>query len=533
MACRQAGAVLAACLLLAAPGAVSAQLLSPGRLAAPHGALEGIRNCTSCHQLGRSGVSAERCLACHEALRTRIEEARGYHARLTTENCATCHQDHLGDDFDLMRLDEQSFDHEATGFALEGSHLGVACRRCHEPSRVHDPLVLALETERGSLSRTYLGLTPACAGCHQEESPHRTQFRDRACSDCHDSGVWDDAATFDHADAAFALEGLHVRVPCAACHGADATARYTPVPFGACDDCHTDPHRGAMEGTCASCHGTSGWHSLRAGAVEGAFDHARTSFALRGAHATAECSACHRPGRAPTGELVRMAYRQGTASRTYPLPVAEGCASCHLDRHATPAFARRWLECAACHSEAAWSPGAFGVAAHAASTFPLDGAHVTAPCLACHQDPERSHTHFQIALAAQACVDCHASDDPHTGRFGGLACDTCHGTEAFDLTAYDHAQHPGAPSACVECHAPDDPHGGQFEARACSSCHGTETFTVEAFDHDATGFPLDGAHDDAACASCHGAEPSAGRPMVRYRPLGTGCADCHGALHES
>ena len=98
-------ALVGLCLLFSATQA-QAQLLSPGRLAQAHVELEGLRNCTSCHALGQRGVSAERCLDCHEELSTRIAEGTGYHATVPEDACADCHQDHLGEDFDLRRLDE-------------------------------------------------------------------------------------------------------------------------------------------------------------------------------------------------------------------------------------------------------------------------------------------------------------------------------------------------------------------------------------------------------------------------------------------
>jgi len=159
-------------LLLTAAPAAHAQLLSPGRLAQAHAELEGLRNCTQCHQLGQRGISAERCLNCHTEVGTRIAADRGYHASVPENTCADCHQDHLGETFDLLRLDEDAFDHLDTGYALELSHASLDCRDCHQASNIADPGVVALMTERGALDRTFLGLPTDCAGCHQDESPH-------------------------------------------------------------------------------------------------------------------------------------------------------------------------------------------------------------------------------------------------------------------------------------------------------------------------------------------------------------------------
>ena len=525
-------AALATCLLLL-PGDLRAQLLSPGRLAGPHAELEGLRNCTSCHRLGKSGVSAERCLSCHEEIDVRMDAGRGYHATLPDADCASCHQDHLGEDFELVRFDEDALDHREVGFALELTHAELDCRACHERSRVQDPLVIARKSGHGAIDRTFLGLPTGCAGCHGEESPHGAQFGARGCGDCHDAAVWEEAGLFDHSMTAFALEGGHAQLGCAECHGKGDGARYRPLPFGSCSDCHADPHRGAMSGTCSGCHGTADWHTVRESALDRSFDHAATRFALRGAHASADCAACHRTGRPPVGELVRMAYRIGTAGHGYPLPVAETCSSCHVDRHAAGASPRRWVRCADCHSESAWGPSSFGIAAHEESTFALTGAHRATPCVACHQSAERGPTRFQLALDGRSCADCHAGDDPHQERYEGLACETCHGTDAFVEVSFDHAELTADRGGCAGCHGPDDPHGGQFEARDCSSCHGTDGYAIPSFDHAATRFPLDGAHDGTPCASCHARDTSGANEPVRYRPLGTECADCHGVLDEA
>jgi hypothetical protein len=506
------------------PAAVHGQLLSPGKLAAPHEALEGLRNCTSCHQLGRQGVAAERCLSCHESVGSRIDAGSGYHATVPENACATCHQDHLGAGFALVRFETESFDHAATGYALELSHSALDCRACHEPGNIRDPVVIAEKVEHGGLARTFLGLPTECAGCHRGDDPHGDQFGDRACVECHDAGAWDAPTGFDHTKAAFRLDGLHAQVGCEQCHGSGSGARYAGLAFGSCSGCHADPHEGAMEGDCASCHVTSGWSSLRETDFEGSFDHAKTSFVLRGAHAAAECAACHRTGRTPTDELVRMSYRPGTSERAYPLPVAQSCASCHVNRHVFAGATERWIRCADCHAEAAWVPSGFGSARHEQATFHLTGAHAATPCVACHLDPSRGHTRFTLAVPADRCESCHAEDDPHGTLYVGVECVSCHTTEAFEEVSFSHEP---SPETCSGCHAAEDPHAGQFEGRDCVSCHATDAFTIASFDHSATRYPLDGAHDSAECGACHA--PTAESPaVVRYRPLGTECADCHG-----
>ena len=515
--------------LASSPASGGAQLLSPGRLARAHEAIEGLRNCTSCHQLGTPGISAERCLECHQPVRERLANDTGYHATVTPDACAECHQDHLGVDFDLVRLDEASFDHVVTGYELEGSHAEVDCRGCHQPTLIRDPGVLAAKSEGDGLERTFLGLATTCNACHATEDPHGDQFATRGCNDCHDIGRWEEPPLFDHSGTSFPLEGLHAEVSCSDCHGSGTEARYRPLHFDTCAGCHSDPHGGAMEGTCSSCHTTTGWHELGSASLDSSFDHSRTSFALGGAHSIADCAACHRTGRAPRSALIAMSYIAGTAARAYPLPVADNCYSCHVDRHAVTGTAPQWRDCASCHGETRWEPSVFGVVRHEESDFPLTGAHAATPCSGCHV-PQPPTGVFSLSLDGRACVDCHQADDPHEGRYTDLACESCHTTEVFEEAAFDHVAFTDPDKSCTGCHSADDPHGGQFDAQDCSACHETDGFEIERFDHSTTRYPLDGAHDEAACAACHATEGSGAESFVRYVALGTECTDCHGGF---
>jgi hypothetical protein len=512
------------------PQVAMAQILSPGKLAAAHTELEGLRQCTSCHQLGTRGISAARCLDCHEALATRITADQGYHATVEPDSCADCHQDHLGEDFGLIRLDEESFDHDATGYMLALSHEATTCRSCHVPAHVADPAVRAFKADRNALDKTFLGLSSTCATCHDDESPHGEQFGGQECATCHDEGTWEEATNFDHGGTAFALDGSHLEVGCVDCHDSGDVAVYRPLAFGSCADCHTDPHAGVMPQNCASCHQTGGWDLLALGAMDESFDHSRTAFPLRGAHSASDCASCHRPGRPPRTELIYMTYRAGTANLSYPRPLSENCASCHVDRHAFPDTAGRWTDCAGCHAEAVWAPSDFGATRHGEeSEFTLTGAHAATPCFACHQDADAGQDRFTLSIDGRACVDCHAVDDPHGDLYPDLQCEACHVTEAFDVAGFDHAavEQSGPDGGCASCHATDDPHADQFEGQDCASCHETESFTATSFDHGSSRFPLDGAHENAECAACHVEESQNSERFVRYRPLAFECTDCH------
>jgi hypothetical protein len=479
---------LASLALFAAPA--RAQVISPGKLSAAHADLEGMRSCTECHELGKPGADDARCLSCHTTLSRRVAAGRGLHARLKSQACAACHKEHFGRDFQLVRFEPRTFDHDRTGFRLSPSHAGAACRDCHAPATITSPDVRAWASRTGTLDSTWLGVETTCTGCHRDDSPHGDQFAGRACESCHGEDSWESAPGFDHDAARFVLTGLHRRVDCAGCHpsvaaSAVSVVRWRPVEFGACATCHRDPHGGAMQGTCETCHDTNGWRRVDRKAVESRFDHDRTRFSLLGAHGRLSCEGCHAPGaERPAGIAIR--YRGGTRTATYPRPVSEACASCHLDAH-DGAFAGEGggPDCESCHGNDEWTPSAYDLDRHAReSRYALTGAHLV------------------------------------------VACDGCHRNEALGQTTF--TVRPDA-ADCRACHAADDPHGGQFEDRTCESCHGTASFTSVEFDHSTTRFALDGAHADVACASCHVETSTAdGPPMVRYTGLGTACRDCHG-----
>jgi len=626
--------------LLAVPA--RAQLISPGELTAAHAHLEGIRNCTSCHQLGQRGIDPDKCLSCHTPLRTRIAQRRGFHATVSRA-CASCHKDHFGRSFDPVRLATGTFDHGDTGYRLVGRHVNTTCRSCHRPAHVTDPEVRRVLGQAGRLDQTFLGLGDDCETCHRDENPHGQTFADESCDACHSPRGWDDVSGFDHAATGFALVGAHANAECSACHGdagrgaarfeglstscrgchadesphggqfrgqecsschGSATWGTTPnfshartgfpltgahaaiacaschpgsgprrqfegVEHASCQSCHEDGHDGAFGTDCATCHTTAGWQQMSSSFDADRFDHeAHTGFALVGAHGRIDCASCHG---ARDDAAISITFTGPTRGVTFPPVAAETCLSCHRDPHAG-AFADDpgGPVCDNCHGQDAWLPTAFGIERHAETAFPLTGAHLATPCSACHAtDPGDLAPDFQVA---GACESCHAELNPHGDEFadaGGVTrCAECHNTTDWDLATFDHSQtgfpltgaHVG--TACTACHAPEtlpdgrvvrrfaglstecaschgegstlepppvlSPHRGQFEGQACDSCHDTQAFTIAAFDHSRTRFPLDGAHEAVPCAACHRTESAPdGTTFVRFKPLGTACADCH------
>ena len=473
--------------------AATAQLISPGELAAPHSDLRGVRNCTSCHALGKRGISNDKCLDCHEPVRSRVQQRRGLHSDVLQENCADCHKEHFGEDFELVTFDTATFDHQTVGFELIEAHRAATCDDCHRPQLITATNVLQFKGEHGALDRTFLGLGTTCVACHSAETPHGDQFGKQDCEECHAQTTWDRAELFDHDRSRYRLTGLHRRVACRDCHtpthssraGPAASVQYAMLSYSTCLSCHRDEHRGVMGSACANCHNTTGWRSIDRSSFESRFDHEATNFPLAGRHADLDCAQCHDRNQ-PLREGLMLTYSEGTGRSAYPQPAAEDCISCHLDYH-EGAFedSPGGPSCEDCHTQQSWVPTMYDIERHnAGATFILTGAHVATPCQACHSNRT-----------------------------------TADGTPLFHFESTE----------CQSCHTSHDPHSGQFAGQQCSACHDTDSFEVGWFDHTTTRYPLDGAHRSVPCADCHSLErDSNGRAYRVYKPLGTDCRDCHG-----
>ena len=73
-------------LWLSLTAAIGFAQLSPGDLTTAHAKLEGMSNCTQCHDLGNKVTNA-RCLACHKELQSLITQTVSYtHLTLPTSD---------------------------------------------------------------------------------------------------------------------------------------------------------------------------------------------------------------------------------------------------------------------------------------------------------------------------------------------------------------------------------------------------------------------------------------------------------------
>ena len=588
MSLRPGSAVRAACALLAmaaVPFVVRAQI-SPGPLAKPHAELEGSLNCTKCHGT-RSGAMNQACMSCHKEIPALVESGRGLHARNAKAACASCHPDHAGVDFSLVKWPDGSaerFDHRQAGWALEGKHADVKCASCHKTAFRTSPVAALSPRTHGA---GWVGLETNCLSCH--EDPHRKALGDK-CLACHVMTGWKPASGFDHDSSSYPLTGKHADVPCAKCHTVARLAPRTsdkgalipvfkPVSHKDCADCHADPHKGRLAGSCDKCHVTSSFQTIN----RKTFDHDATRYPLRGRHAAVACAGCH----------------VGFPSQGMH-PAFGSCNACHYDAHAGKAtLAGRTVDCESCHTVDGYRPSTYTVAQHAKSAYPLDGKHAVVKCGACHTTRTVmvagvSRKQIEMRPARAVCRDCHADD--HAGQLASRAdkgaCEACHRTAGWKPTTYTtqahaslklaldgrHAEIPcsachaavraGLPplaaperlgkakvafkvpeTSCASCHV--DAHGGRFSRAdqvklyaTCAACHDTKHFRPSTYDaaaHAKSAFPLEGAHLAVPCVSCHtdmkGAAFKSTLVLAKAPATMTfaarhdGCAACHTDPH--
>ncbi len=569
---RRAAAALLIAGTTALPGAASAQLFSPGKLARAHASLEGLSRCTECHQTGKE-LSPERCLDCHDELAGSVRAHRGYHGRIpdAKRNCERCHHEHQGLEAALIDWTPKRFDHRQAGYPLDGKHAKVECEACHDPRLISDPVVAA-RLAKPTKTETYLGLSTRCAACHFDE--HRGQEGDD-CKRCHDTAGWKPANGFDHAKTKFALRGAHAAVECAKCHRTEddtstltttfpapvarTFARYAPVAHEACTDCHQDPHRGRLGVDCTSCHDEEDWKKVDREAISAPTFHDRTRYPLTGEHRKVACKACHLP--------------LGSSKEVYRGLAFDRCDACHLDAHG----GQVGTECEKCHDVRGFTPPLFDARAHQDTRYRLEGAHLAVACLRCHARREvapappalvrgleqrgRKPLASGAALALPGpttCASCH--EDPHRGQLSDRPCEACHQVDAFEDLRFDHGRDSKfaltgrhASTACAGCHrrgedgavryrpletacagCHQDVHAGQLGAD-CQRCHGTERFATTTFDataHAKARFPLEGRHAPVACARCHQMIEVGGHKLRRYRPLPLDCVGCHADFHQ-
>ena len=539
------------------------------------------RRCSECHTTAGEYKVPEfktletSCLMCHGDDYERTSKPAHKVAGLGTD-CASCH--------DVRTWTTTKFKH-SDAFALTGAHAKRSCNDCHAAGARQDEVIAFTKAE----SRVKGSGCVACHLDDYDATTkpsHKVAKLGTDCALCHGVEDWK-KVEYTH-DERFPLIGAHQSLACTACHEAGARQEKV-IAFDAsrsCVACHDSPHdarlvaavartRGAKSDACVACHAPAARSWREADEQMTIEMHARTGFELKAPHDKQTCAQCHVGLVKPTAVLASVPHRTNDEWKAmFPGRAADDCEACHKDPHGGQ-FKKNGAAggaCLRCHLQTSFAPTMFDLSMHAQCAFPLDGSHRAVACAACHKVVDGIR---QFVGTKGDCASCH--EDVHKGAFDGAGkpalvegragCARCHTTERFATIIWDAEDHAlwttevltgkHATATCNDCHRREKPvgrglppfkpapkecsachvdvHAGQFAPVGvagptdCTGCHRTnESFKQITFDHQRDSrFPLDDDHAKLECAACHKPVDVGGREIVRYKPLGTKCADCH------
>ena len=311
----------------------------------------------------------------------------------------------------MLNAKDTEFNHDKTGFELEGPHQRISCDSCH-------------------LRGIFKGLPKRCAGCHDLGSqiadsvkPGNHIQTSGDCEGCHAGNSW--AVTgFDHDS---------ITGSCISCHNGTTT---TGKPSNhvqstdTCDDCHSQvswiPARfdhSAITGSCESCH-------------NGVTARGKSPTHIS---STNTCDNCH----------VTVTW---TTNRVDHNDVIGSCFSCHNCVTAEckpPNHIISGTVCDDCHSTSSWIPANF------------DHDSVTGSCTSCHNGVTAvgpSTGHFITSLPCETChttvsfipdIYRHDSSD-YPNHPSDPTCIKCHGGNNSTVT-WNTTYAPD----CAACHESD------------------------------------------------------------------------------
>jgi hypothetical protein len=352
------------------------------------------------------GRAATDCRQCHKD----VHEGQFAGKAFAAKGCIDCHA--------TTHFTPHAFTadkHSRTDFPLTGKHVSTKCEQCHVRGHAKEPIRFAAAAGR-------------CEQCHSDaHAGYFARFareldanKSGTCAVCHATAGFDKlpAARFDHARwTGFAVTGAHEQAGCESCHPRQAepdqhgrcfgrVEARPGVPVG-CATCHKDPHEGTFDRagmpalangrtTCARCHAETSFRALA-----DAFDHGQwTRFALTGAHARIDCTACH----------ARLSQAEPNG-RTWARARGRECSECHEDRHAGQFAKSGVTDCRPCHQGGeSFTDSKFRHEIH--SRFRLGDQHKKVPCSSCHQPFKHGDREvIRYKPLPMQCVDCHGGVD--------------------------------------------------------------------------------------------------------------------------
>jgi hypothetical protein len=402
-----------------------------------------------------------------------------------------------------------NFDHDKTGFHLDGAHSAAKCESCHVDGilkgtpkdcvRCHTAgfKTSSVITQNGG---AHVIVTPgtACDTCHISNTTFRTwrmqhSATTAACSTCHSGqsfeGVVPTTKTPNH---------IQTTSDCSVCHGSQTSFAVSVIGFD-----HT-----GITGNCANCHNGAQAQGKPIG-------HLPTSL---------PCEQCHKPVPASTTSFkIWMMDHTGITSN---------CASCHNGQTflgATPMF----------------KPGG-----HIPTTLPCETCHTSTQVPGGFAFAKASFDHVANNVQPGTCTSCHNGTSAigqivgHMPTNPGTQCDACHSITAASFATWT-MNHSKVSSTCSTCHAAGKsfigatmvtlPTGAAHipTAKECSTCHSSTVvpggFATWTMNH--TGIVNN-------CASCHNTgSPYPGvltkPPPPGHIPTSASCETCHNAARTS
>lgn len=331
-------------------------------------------DCKKCHGEKTNLMPKDKsCVSCHKD--------DDVHKGKFSDKCEDCHNIKSFKSVDLKK-----FNHNLTGYVLEGKHQSIKCEECHK--------------RKDNYNLTYVIGKKSCVQCHKDV--HYNQFGENSnCASCHDQKTFKPSnfTIKDHNKLNFKLENKHKAAPCFKCHKEIIDKNNNKfvlykIPEFKCQNCHKDRHNGQFnkyieKDGCESCHNTTSFKNYK-------FDHnTQTNFVLRNKHAQLNCVDCHKY---KTNEYQKQYL-------DYQNEKGKDCSHCHTDIHLGQFGDKK---CSSCHQDNSFKD--LTLFDHNKTGFQLTGKHSQLGCSNCHKKINYKNLNItNYRIPNHKCIDCHDS----------------------------------------------------------------------------------------------------------------------------
>ena len=153
--------------------------IMPGKVIQGHAKYED--ECKNCHKRFDKAGQNKLCMDCHKEVGKDVEQKKGFHGRQPADKeCRECHTEHKGRTAKVVNLNEKTFKHGETDFALKGGHAAekVKCEDCHKPKvKWRDAPHLCVDCHKKDDDKAHKGnLGKDCAKCHGADGKGNQQI---------------------------------------------------------------------------------------------------------------------------------------------------------------------------------------------------------------------------------------------------------------------------------------------------------------------------------------------------------------------